>query len=76
MSYIYKEVEIDIDEIIDSLSKNDRKELFRVLSKEFPPVIDKSNDSDFNKAVKKLYGRGWQLTKEEEDFIINVAKRF
>lgn len=31
---------------------------------------------DFNRALQKLYGNGWKLTREEEDYIINLSKRF
>lgn len=31
---------------------------------------------EFNEALQKLFGNGWRLTKEEEDYIINVSKRF
>jgi hypothetical protein len=37
-------------------------------------IVD-SND-EFNQALQKLYGNGWKLTKEQEEFIINLAKRF
>lgn len=32
--------------------------------------------TEFNDAVSKLYGNGWRLSLEEEEFIINIAKRF
>jgi hypothetical protein len=37
-----------------------------------------NNDShtEFNDSVSKLYGNGWRLSLEEEQFIINIAKRF
>jgi hypothetical protein len=37
--------------------------------------IAESND-DFNKALQILFGKGWLLTKEQEEYIINLSKRF
>ena len=31
---------------------------------------------DFNRALQILFRKGWLLTKEEEDYIINLSKRF
>jgi superoxide dismutase len=31
---------------------------------------------EFNQALQKLFGQGWKLTKEQEDYIINLSKRF
>lgn len=38
--------------------------------------IDESNNNDFNLSLQKLYNIGWKLTTEEEQYIINIAKRF
>ena len=34
------------------------------------------SQDEFNHALQKLLGNGWKLTKEEEEYIINIAKRF
>ena len=34
------------------------------------------SSDDFNRALQTLFGKGWLLTKEEEDYIINLSKRF
>ena len=31
---------------------------------------------EFNHALQKLFNNGWRLTKEEEEFIIKLSKRF
>lgn len=31
---------------------------------------------EFNHALQKLFNNGWRVTKEEEDYIINLSKRF
>jgi hypothetical protein len=37
--------------------------------------LAESND-DFNRALQILFGKGWLLTKEQEQYIIELAKRF
>lgn len=32
--------------------------------------------NEFNQALNKLFGNGWRLTLEQEQYIINLAKRF
>ena len=34
------------------------------------------SDDDFNNALSLLYNNGWKLTKEQEEYIINLSKRF
>jgi len=31
---------------------------------------------DFNNALHTLYGKSWLLTKEQQDYVIELAKRF
>ena len=31
---------------------------------------------DFNNALHALYGKSWLLTKEQQDYVIELAKRF
>jgi hypothetical protein len=38
-------------------------------------AIDESTD-DFNQALQSLWNNGWKLTKEQEDYVIELAKRF
>lgn len=38
-------------------------------------ALDESSD-EFNNALHKLYNNGWKLTSEEEQYIINISKRF
>ena len=37
--------------------------------------LSESND-DFNRALQTLFGKGWLLTKEQEQYVIELAKRF
>lgn len=38
-------------------------------------ALTESTD-EFNHALQILFGNGWRLTKEEEEYIINLSKRF
>jgi hypothetical protein len=89
-------IDVDIVDIIWSMSSYDRKEFFThmqyegyiskscVITKDGEVkasshverrTLDNSTD-DFNLALHKLFGNGWKLTKEEEEHIINLSKRF
>lgn len=35
-----------------------------------------NESNEFNQALNKLYGNGWRMTLEQEQYIINLAKRF
>jgi hypothetical protein len=84
-------VNIDIDELLFSMSKWERKELLEGL-KEDGYIADSciitkegcvesrsglAHEGDqVNEALSKLWNNGWKLTKEEEETIINISKRF
>jgi hypothetical protein len=34
------------------------------------------SQDEFNIALNKLWNNGWKLTKEQEDYVINLAKKF
>jgi hypothetical protein len=79
MSYI--SVDIDIDDILWEMSSGEKQELVDDLYDDgyIPTKLEKSDldlDSDFDKACVKLIGNSWRLTCEEEDFILNISKRF
>ncbi len=35
-----------------------------------------NESNEFNQALNKLYGNGWRMTLEQEQYIIELAKRF
>jgi hypothetical protein len=35
-----------------------------------------NSNNEFNQALQRLYGNGWRMTKEQEDYIIELGKRF
>lgn len=43
---------------------------------EYEQKILSDSTDEFNCALKKLFGNGWKLTKEEEEYIINISNRF
>ena len=87
MSYV--SVDIDIDDFLSSCGRYDRMELIKALIEDghLPSQLVKGDDeyilpgtnwgsADFDKAINNLVGRGWQLSKEEEEYIINISNRF
>jgi hypothetical protein len=46
------------------------------LPKAYTNRVLQENADEFNQALSKLYNNGWRLTKEEEQSIYEVAKRF
>ncbi len=94
MSWI--SLDVDIDDILNSLSRIDRRELLEALQEDgyIPQECTVTNDGElklpapmerrkiaestdeFNLALQKLFGNGWKLTLEQEQYIINLSKRF
>lgn len=79
MAYI--SVDVDIDDIIWDMSSKDKQQLVDDLYEDgyTPTALDKrkkSTNFDFDDACEALVGNSWRLTKEEEEYIIKIAKRF
>lgn len=75
-------VDVDMNDILWSASNRDKQSLADRL---YEDGIKATKDTDetydnpetpFDEACLKLFGQGWRLTKEEEEFIINISKRF
>jgi hypothetical protein len=81
MNYVSVDVEVHLDDILWKMSSREKQELVDDLYDDgYTPTqihdqIDKHTD-DFSEACKKLIGEAWRLTREEEEFIINISKRF
>ena len=86
-------IDVDIDDIISSLGRSDRRDLLICLQddgyipKELKinnegeiqlntPLSRYSSSDDFNLALQKLFNNGWKLTSEEEQYVINLSKKF
>lgn len=78
MSYI--SVDIDTDDVLWGMTSRDKQELADDLYDDgyIPKQVQKvvEPDDDFSIACKKLMGQSWRLSREEEEFIINISKRF
>jgi len=78
MSYI--SIDIDIDEILCEMSSKEKQKLVDDLYGDgYIPtklVVGDVFSSDFDEACEKLKGNSWRLTNEEEEFILNISKRF
>ena len=79
MSYI--SVDVDIDDVLWGMRSSDKQELVidlyddGYIPKQVQKELDKHTDN-FNQACEKLKGQSWRLTREEEEFIVNISKRF
>lgn len=81
------EEHIDVDEFLSSCSSREIKELIDALIEDghiHKSAIEKESSSTnvsvgesiFQESLDKLYNKWNILSKEEEDYIVNLAKRF
>jgi hypothetical protein len=82
MPYFYQEVEvnIDIDEIVDSCSLKEKQLLLDVLRSDVElkanSILVPDTNSDWDILVSKLMGMGQhRLTNEEEALIRNITEK-
>jgi len=82
MSYFSVSVDVDIDDILWSASNRDKQTLAdRLYEDGFKAIKDQdaeygNPETEFDKACLKLFNQGWRLSLEEEQYIINLSKRF
>jgi hypothetical protein len=82
MRSISIDVDIDIDDIISNMNRFDKQAMVDDLYDDgFIAVKDKESDygnpeTELDEACLKIFGNGWRVTKEEEEYIINLSKRF
>lgn len=86
--YEYEEVEvhvdIDVDDFLDRCDSSEKEELIKALiedgylKKDCRETFESYSPSEafYQEAIKKLNGKWNMLTKEEEETILNIAKRF
>jgi hypothetical protein len=73
-------IDIEIDEIIYAMTSWEKQELADELyedgyiPKELEKKQSKSND-DWDKAVEKLKGNKWRLSKEDEEIILKITNK-
>ena len=75
-------IDIDIDDIMYSLSSYEKQELVDELydSGYIPKqisgtLLDTDDDSDWNIAVNKLKNNQWRLSKEDEETILKITNK-
>lgn len=79
-------IDIEIDDFLSNCDKHDIKEIIQALVEDGwlkPSCIESENNSPrgydeqtFEEALDKLRGKWNVLSNEEEEKIINIAKRF
>lgn len=73
-------------------SKSDRRKFFKAMQEEgciselctvtndgtvlASPGAERINRMEVNEALQSLYGKSWRMSLEEEQFIINLAKKY
>lgn len=85
MGYVSVDVDVDMDDILWSLSSYEKQQLVddlyddgytpKKLEKELDPPSHAA-EFEFNEALNKLKGKWNMLTAEEEQIIIKISKRF
>jgi len=73
-------VDVDIDDILWSLSSYEKQELVDDLYDDgyTPTQLDKKqskSDDDWDEAVEKLKGNKWRLSKEDEETILRITNK-
>lgn len=79
MSYI--SIDVDIDDILWGMASRDKQKLVEDLYNDgyIQKGVEKKEaemNDDFSGACEKLIGQSWRLSREEEEYIINLSKRF
>ena len=73
-------IDIDVDDILYSLSSYEKQELADELyddgycPKQVQQVMDENLD-DWDEAIIKLKGNKWRLTKEDEETILRITNK-
>ena len=81
-TFYAEDLDIDVDEFLDACSDKEINQIIEWLREEeyisnYSIVeTDSINDSTFNDAVIKIQNHRISLSREEEEFILNIAKRF
>jgi hypothetical protein len=72
-------IDIDIDEIIYSMTSWEKQELADELYDDGyvakKDVSGRDIDDDWNEQVNKLFNNKWRLTKEDEETILRITNK-
>lgn len=81
-TFYAENLDIYVDEFLDACSDKEINQVIEWLREEeyisnySIAETDSINDSTFNDAVIKIQNHRISLSREEEEFILNIAKRF
>jgi len=81
-SFYVNDVDIDVDEFLSACSDSEIKELVDALVEDGhlkPGAVANStkiNNEEFDEACSNLIGNSWRLSKEDEETILQIAKKF
>ena len=81
-TFYAEDLDIDIDEFLDACNDREIEQVIKWLREEEyvsnyrKTETESINDSTFNDAVIKIQNHRISLSREEEEFILNIAKRF
>jgi hypothetical protein len=72
-------IDIDIDDILYSMSSYEKQQLADELYEDGylakKDDADKSTDDEWNEQVNKLFNNKWRLSKEDEETILQITKK-
>jgi hypothetical protein len=81
-TFYAEDLDIDVDEFLDACNDREINQVIEWLREEehisnySKTETESINDSTFNDAVIKIQNHRISLSREEEEFILNIAKRF
>lgn len=81
-TFYAEDLDIDVDEFLDACNDREINQVIEWLREEeyisnySIAETESINDSTFNDAVIKIQNHRISLSREEEEFILNIAKRF
>jgi hypothetical protein len=76
------DIDVDVDEFLDACNDREINQVIEWLREEehisnySKTETESINDSTFNNAVIKIQNHRISLSREEGEFILNIAKRF
>jgi hypothetical protein len=77
MTYI--SVDIDIDDVIYSLTDREKQNLVDDLYNDGyvakKDTLEINNDYEWNEQVNKLFNNKWRLSKEDEETILKISSK-
>jgi hypothetical protein len=70
----YVDEDISIEEFYDNMSKSEKKEMYKLLMKDVEYEETNPAQEIFNEAIDKIKSSRLQLSNEQEEMLLNLAK--